>query len=1091
MRALLASLISSIVDFLKDNLEGNQAAGDPLPPGKLGAIATTISKLSQIQLTTDNNGLADWLDELDRVLGDTALRDTIIVRALQLRAPRLAEALTFAGLITAEFRNEDPRAFAFRLAWNRLDDFLSDPGNTTLTAVVERIQDIDDLKRARVLAAMLLFSPRELLKLEYAQQGFAALPNERDDGAIDLVQLVDDLISSPLNIAIPIAPPLDIATLKTQAAAGKAAGAEFLGILGPDALGAHQLEGFGVELKLNDVPAFASRSLDLGGGLRLVASSVDTGPAIYRLVFTNVGTIDQAQAPTGDFEAGLQWSPPGGVTVIGPSNGTRMEIGPARFTFRFQKPVPSPGPLFSVRAVIERVALIVSTGPLGFLATLTSLPSELRMQTDISVGYLQGVGIQAQGGGDGGVPLGLEFAVPLNLHAGSGDAGVSIERALMRVEAKLQGETLRARTIVRFGTRGQFGPVQVAVDGVGAWFGHWDGGEVAGLEPPTGMALSLDVGPVSGGGFLARLRDGQFAGGLEVKVIGIGVSAFGLFGQADGAPAFVAILGIGLPLPGVQIGFGFAITRVGGLVGINRRADTDVLREQLASGTTAQILFCEDVTKNALSVIGQLPRLFPPARGVIIVGPTFRISWLELFKLDVGLFIEMPGPRQIFMAGSARLVVGSEDFAVIYFRMDFVGGIDLVKSLIYFDAVLVNSHVMHVFTITGGIALRIAYGANGYFLFSVGGFHPSFNPGGLELPRVPRAGTNMSVGIAWFKLENYLALTSNTFQLGARIEAGLELGPISAHGWLYFDALIQYSPFYFTASIGAGFDVEVFGVSLCGIDISGTLSGPGPLVIHAEASLRILFVRVSGSVTLTLGEGEGNQVPAITNVLDRFKPEFRNPANLRCEGDDPSVILKPAPGSAGDVPILGVMGALIWEQKRAPFGLDLQRFEGVPLDRVHRVTITAADMTPEQDWFGVGTYLSLSQSEALNNARFIQAQSGVRVSLAVMDHSAPRPCDVNLDLIKLPKRSRLTGLLAVNYMSSGLTNMQGERATKAVAKPGEPRIKTTQERWNAHDATGAVAATDVNSIQAFTTARAGGGIAQPATASPVNLAGVF
>jgi hypothetical protein len=60
-----------------------------------------------------------------------------------------------------------------------------------------------------------------------------------------------------------------------------------------------------------------------------------------------------------------------------------------------------------------------------------------------------------------------------------------------------------------------------------------------------------------------------------------------------------------------------------------------------------------------------------------------------------------------------------------------------------------------------------------------------------------------------------------------------------------------------------------------------------------------------------------------------------------------------------------------------------------------------------------------------------------------------------------------------------------------VAKPGEPRIKTTQERWNAHDATGAVAATDVNSIQAFTTARAGGGIAQPATASPVNLAGVF
>ena len=1087
----MESLLSSIVDFLKDNLQGNQAAGDPLPPGKLGTIATTINKLSQIQLSTGNNGLADWFDELDRVLGDTALRDTIIVRALQLRAPRLAEALTFAGLITAEFRDEDPRAFAFRLAWNRLDGFLRDPGNTALLAVVERIQDIGDLKIAQVLAGMLLFSPRELLKLEYAQQGFAALPNERDDGAIDLTQLVQDLISSPLKIAIPIAPPLDIPTLKAQAAAGKAPNAEYLGILGPDALGAHDLEGYGVELKLNDVQAFAARSLALGGGLRLVASSVDTGPVTYRLVIKGDGTIDQANASAGDFESGLQWSPPSGVTVIGPSDSTRMEIGPARFTFRFQKPGVTPTPLLGVRAVIEHVALIVSTKPFGFLATLTSLPPELRMQTDISIGYLQGVGIQAQGGGEGGVPLGLEFAVPLNLHAGSSDAGVSIERALVRVEAKLQGETLRARTIVRFGARGQFGPVQVAVDGVGAWFGHWDGGQVAGLEPPTGMALSLDVGPVSGGGFLARLPDGQFAGGFEVKVIGIGVSAFGLFGQADGAPAFVAILGLGLPPPGVQIGFGFAITRVGGLVGINRRADTDVLREQLASGTTAQILFCEDVTSNALTVIGQLPRLFPPARGVIIVGPTFRISWLELFKLDVGLFIEMPGPRQIFMAGSARLVVGSEDFAVIYFRMDFVGGIDLVKSLIYFDAVLVNSHVMHVFTITGGIALRIAYGANGYFLFSVGGFHPSFNPGGLELPRVPRAGTNMSVGVAWFKLENYLALTSNTFQLGARVEAGLELGPIGAHGWFQFDALVQYSPFYFTASISAGFDVEVFGASLCGIDISGTLSGPGPLVVHAEASLKILFVRVSGSVTLTLGEGEGNQVQAITNVLDRFKPELRNRSNLRCEGDDLSVVLKPAPAASGDVAILGVMGALIWEQKRAPFGLDLQRFEGVPLDRVHRVTVTAADMTPEQGWFGVGTYLALSQSEALNNARFIQAQSGVRVSLAVMDNIASTTCEVTLDLIKLPKRSRLKDLLAVNYMSDALTSMQRERATKAVAKPGEPRIKTTQERWNALDAKGAVTAGNLSSVQAFTSARTSGGIAQPATASAITLAGVF
>jgi hypothetical protein len=170
---LILSLLTAIIDFFKDNLQGNQAAGDPLPPGKLGDIASILNKLSQIQLGTGNNGLADWLDELDRVIGDTALRDTIVVRALQLRAPRLAEALTFAGLIEFEFRNENPRAFAFRIAWNRLDAFLRNSGDTTLIAVLQRIQDLEDLKIAQVLCGMLLFSPGELLKLEYAQQGFA------------------------------------------------------------------------------------------------------------------------------------------------------------------------------------------------------------------------------------------------------------------------------------------------------------------------------------------------------------------------------------------------------------------------------------------------------------------------------------------------------------------------------------------------------------------------------------------------------------------------------------------------------------------------------------------------------------------------------------------------------------------------------------------------------------------------------------------------------------------------------------------------------------------------------------------------------
>ena len=42
-----------------------------------------------------------------------------------------------------------------------------------------------------------------------------------------------------------------------------------------------------------------------------------------------------------------------------------------------------------------------------------------------------------------------------------------------------------------------------------------------------------------------------------------------------------------------------------------------------------------------------------------------------------------------------------------------------------------------------------------------------------------------------------MAFTSNTFQVGAKPEAGIEMGPISAHGYFAFDALIQFRPFFF------------------------------------------------------------------------------------------------------------------------------------------------------------------------------------------------------------------------------------------------------------------------------------------------------
>lgn len=1097
----MTSLIETVVSFFKDNLAGDPAAGDAPPPGKLGDIPAIIDTLTQIELGPGNNGPADWLDAIRSLITDTELRDTIIVRALQLKAPRVAEALVAAGLVEVNFHpNETPRAFSFEIAWDKLDNYLKHPGAAVIDTMLTRIKDGDDLKVAQVLSAKLLTAPRELLAMEYAEQGFAALPDPQGDGVVDLTQLVSDLINSPLRIALPFTPPLDDAQLLERVKwARDHSDSDYVALLGPEPAGPRPLDGFGLELKLAKAEEFAARSLDLGSGWKLHAATTGAGAQTFRLVVSNDAPL--AHDVDASFDISLDWTPSAGKIIVGPPEGTRLEAGPVGLAFRFEAsgpPPPTPAaPLFSIRGSAQQVAFVLATTDLGLLGKILPLPAEIKLQGDVAIGYRQGVGLQAEVAAD--QPIALELPLPLDLNIGSGDAGLTLDHVLARLEIQPSGDGVQARVMLKLGASGRFGPVAVAVDGLGGWFGKW-GDAKFGFVPPTGFSVSLDAGPVSGGGFLAALPDDQFAGGLDIKVIGIGVGAFALFGEADNAPAFVGVLGIRLPSPGIQIGFGFAVTGVGGVVGINRRADTDVLREQLATGFSADILFCDDPVGNGLAVIGQLPRIFPVAKGVFLIGPTFQVTWLQLFKLDAGVFIELPGPREIFVAGSARLVIGTEDAALVYLRADFIGGIDLVKSLIYFDAVLVNSQVLQVFKVTGGVALRIAYGDNGYFLFSVGGFNAAFNPGGLELPALARAGTSASVSIAWLKLENYFALTSNTFQIGAGIEAGVKIGPISAHGWFRFDAMAQFDPFKFTATIDAGFDVEVKGVSLCGVRVTGTLSGPGPLVVYARASVKVLFVRITKDVTVRFGSDGGNRPRAIGSLVDLLAPEFAQAANLRCEGEDSAVMLKPdTPTIVGNTPVVGVVGAIIWEQKRVPFGHSLQRFEGVPIaaganGALHCLNLAGAgaDYAPEQDWFGTGSFMQVSDSEALNNARFVQAQSGMRVGTGAQTTIDRVDYEVTTDVIKLPKRTFVgTCKLQSSYVSAAMAAASVDRFGGAPVMSGGARLKATQEQWNACGSDGAVIASGLSSSQAFLTVRDGKGTAQPAIARAVALEGVL
>lgn len=1077
-------------------------AGDPPPPDILLGIQGRLGELLALSVDPSGDGISRWLAKLHDITKDTRLHDTLIVRVLQMKFTRAAEFLTLLGVIDIQWAPGDPaKPESFSIDWNKFNSLITDPGQEALTLLLGKVQAINDIKALQVLLLMLISSPELLLELEYRQQGFKGLPVSHVPGvnSDELLSLINELVNSPVNFSLPVSlnPPLKLDDFKGKVTEGEGDLGSItisnpdsvvdVGDADPNAI-VPGLDNLTVSIEL--LNAGGLKPIDIGDGWQLAFTSSAAGKQNFQVRFDGT-KINSGKFSSAQLGLALNKVPSdGNALLVGAADGTHFSIKTIGIGLLLNNQIP----VFTITAKFGKIEFALKPDFLKFLSFGLNIPAQLKFQTDIELNYVQEKGLTGQGASGGLPALGIEFSTPINLKIGGSGAGVNVDQVTTRVEAKLTDSDFFFRALFRYGATAQFGPLKAVMDGAGVWIGRWDNGN-GGLLPPQGIGASLEAGPVSGGGFLKIIGDNEFAGAFQLKILGIGAFSYCVYKTLpSGDVSFVALIGIRLPMPGIQISFGFAVSGFGGLVGINRKADTDMIRERLASGGAGEVLFNDDPMRNAPKLLGDMRLFFPDKKSSFIIGPTLQINWLFIIKLDVGIFIELPGPK-IFIAGSAKLVIGSEEFALVYLRMDFVGGLDATKSLIFFDAALVNSHVLGIFRITGGVALRIAYGDNGYFLFSVGGFHPSFNPGSMELPRVPRVGVSYSLGPVWLKKEMYLAITSNTFQLGSKIEAGLEIGPISAHGWFGFDALIQFKPFHFIGQIDAGFDVEVAGVSLCSVHIQGLLSGPGPLVIQARASVKILFIRISGDITIELSSNPPEVINPIPNIPEYLSDEgeLSRLDNLRFEGEDKSVIFAP---QEIKVKLFAPVGEIIWEQKRVPLNLDIEKVEGVELGSWHHLvaTTTMPASTDEQDWFGVGTFMKMADGEALNNPRFAKQDSGLRIGTGVMNDGPAETASMEISLKKLPNRSLFAGLLfpTEQYSNAGLLGVLSGRNGGAQIEPGKAQVAVAQEKWNSFDSAGiAQSIKSVNAVQAFLKAKQTGGIALPEGEKQLNLAGII
>ncbi|MEO5819723.1 MAG: HEAT repeat domain-containing protein [Vicinamibacteraceae bacterium] len=509
------------------------------------------------------------------------------------------------------------------------------------------------------------------------------------------------------------------------------------------------------------------------------------------------------------------------------------------------------------------------------------------------------------------------------------------------------------------------------------------------LKPPTGIGLVLDAAIVRGGGFLGLRPSGAYGGALQLRLGPVEVKAVGLL---DLSPNFALVVVMSVEfLPPIDLTFGFTLNAVGGVIGIEHRLDTDALRSGISSGALDHIMFPADPVAAAPAILTTLEQIFPIEQGSIVIGPMVELGWgrpVSFLTAQLGVILSLPDPK-IVIIGRVRIALPAPQLPIVDLRATIYGEITPDHLLIL---VSLNGSRIACFTVGGDIGLLLRWGGSPEVAISAGGFHPHYDPP-RELVGMRRLSMDLSPpAILVMRAESYFAITSNSVQLGARIEMAADLGIVEINGHLEFDALIVFAPhFAFEIVLGAGLTVRVFGATLLGIHIELHLSGPAPWRAEGHAEVEMFWITVSIDVgPFTWGDADNPPpAPADPRQLARDALHHNPGAWQALVPPDADRVVRLALARPSDVEVtVHPMGLFDVRQHAIPLETVIVRVGANPVPegqrRVHfGVPLVngapAGALSEVTDLFSAGTYLDLSEDQKLSRPSFEPMPAGARI----------------------------------------------------------------------------------------------------------------
>lgn len=952
-----------------------------------------------------------------------------LIAYVEERQPRVKGALDIAGLfddVAQPVDPADPSAPPFRqmqVRFDRLGTLLSNPARHLEDVYgfgTAGFDGIELFKRIKALVdqpdsiAMLIDVPGQPAALEAYLFRLGIVP-----GAIPSLSIRLRIpAEKDFNVAVPLAGPWS-ATVNSKA--------RFQG--GIELL-LHPQDGLSIS------PPTAAASLDIAFGLK--AENPDGGPMV----------------------------------LIGRAEGNRLEL--QRFTaavpFMLTASSGSPSPTFDMGASIalEGGKVVIDGSQVdGFLK---SIIGGINVQSDFSVGafYDTRDGLRFTGSAT------IEIAIPTHLSLGPFE--IPTVYLIGGIAAPAGGGGVEIPVEFSCDIGANLGPLAAAVSRLGATatISFPQGGGNAGVaqvdvafKPPNGVGLSVNLAVLQGGGYLyIDTAKGEYAGALELVLSGfITIKAIGLITtrMPDGSEGFslLIILSAEFGTP-FQLGFGFTLNAVGGLIGLNRTMELERIAEGVRTGAVESVMFPEDVIANAPRIISDLRQFFPPMQDSFLVGPMLKVGWgtPTLASLSIGVILEIP-PGNIAILGVLKVALPDEDAALIIIKVKFIGALEVDKQRLWFFASLFESRVIFI-TLDGEMGLLVAWGGDANFVLSVGGFHPNFSPPPLPFPSPRRIALSLlNTPVARVRVEGYFAVTSNTVQFGARVEVFFGLDDFNVQGHIQFDALFQFSPFYFLITFSASFSVTVFGAGLFSIGCRGELEGTSPYHVEGEGSISILFFDISVPFSTTWGEDEDTLLPPI-DILPKLIAELEKDENWRAELPPLSNLRVSLREIAADEGLLlHPVGVLKVSQRALPLNLQLDKVGAQRPTDAKRLSVELADgelarIADATESFATAQFKDMADSAKLSAPAFEQQASGIAISVKGSQVRIGQPVvrvlryeEITIDGYFKSRARRIVGLILPLFnqflVSNAFARFKGSQATHQQKVPFDTKVAVSEE----------------------------------------------